>query len=94
MEFLLSRGHGWISLPRRFWGGCTLVKAFLSESPAALSRTGPHGISLLEHAKKGGDPEMVSYLALRLNPNKGRGKVRKSTVAHGKPSRTKRRKAA
>ena len=94
VEFLLSKGARLDIFAAAFLGRLHLVKAFLSESPGALYQTGPHGISLLEHAKKGGDPEMVSYLTLRLDPNKGRGKARKSTVAHAKSSRTKRRKAA
>lgn len=96
VEFLLSKGARPDIFAAAFLGRMHLVKAFLSECPAALRQPGPHGISLLDHAKKGGDPEMVTYLTYCLDPQKGRGgKSRHKTVSpHAKAARTKRRKAA
>jgi hypothetical protein len=96
VEFLLGRGARLDIFAAAFLGRIHLVKAFLSECPGALHQPGPHGISLLDHAKKGGDPEMVAFLAYRLDPHKARnGKARpKTAVAHAKAARTKRRKAA
>jgi hypothetical protein len=96
LDYLLSKGARLDVYAAAFLGRMHLVKAFLSECPGALHQPGPHGISLLDHAKKGGDPEMVAYLAYRLDPQKARG-VRarhKAAVAHAKATRTRRRKAA
>src|SRR3954452_6850684 len=65
VEFLLGKGARLDIFAAAFLGKMHLVKAMLSDSPAALLQTGPHGITLLEHAKKGGDPEMVAFLAHR-----------------------------
>jgi hypothetical protein len=72
----------------------SLVRAFLHETPSALHSHGPHGITLLEHAKKGGNREMIDYLEHLIDPHKGK-KVRHlpkpKLVAKAKP---KRRRAA
>ena len=69
-----------------------MVRAFVHETPGALHQAGPHGISLLDHAKKGGSAEMVGYLRKLLEPEKTRAKAKaKTAVRNGKP---KRRKAA
>lgn len=91
VEFLLSKGARLDIFTAAFLGKLTLVRAFLHESPGALHQTGPHGISLLEHAKKGGDPETVSYIAHRLDPARARAKARHKAA---KTLKAKRRKAA
>jgi hypothetical protein len=92
VEFLISRGARIDIFAAAFLGRMTLVKAMLGESPAALQQSGPHGISLVDHAKKGGDPEMVAYLVHKIDPQKARGnKAKSKAVRHVKP---KRRKAA
>ena len=68
VEFLLSKGARLDIFAAAFLGRMSLVKAFLHDNPAALHQGGPHGISLLDHAKKGGDPETVAFIARRLNP--------------------------
>jgi len=91
VDFLLSRGARIDIFAAAFLGKVSLVKAFLHESPAALHQGGPHGISLLDHAKKGGHPEMVAYLAHLINPEKAR---KAKPKAPAKPAKAKRRKAA
>ena len=96
VEFLLSKGARPDIFAAAFLGRMPLVKALLSENPATLRQPGPHGISLLDHAKKGGVPEMVAYLTYCLDPQKARaGRARhKAAAAHVKAARAKRRKAA
>lgn len=95
VEFLLNKGARLDIFAAAFLGKMHLVKAMLGEFPAALYQTGPHGTTLLEHAKKGGNPEMVAFLAHRLDPQKGRSaKSKHKAVSHARPARTKRRKAA
>ena len=92
VEFLLSKGARLDIFAAAFLGRMSLVKAFVHETPGALHQAGPHGISLLEHAKKGGSAEMVGYLRKLLEPEKARAKAKaKTAVRNGKP---KRRKAA
>ncbi len=92
VEFLVSPRSARLDIfAAAFLGKVSLVKAFLHESPAALHQGGPHGISLFDHAKKGGNPEMVAYLAHLINPEKAR---KAKPKAPAKPAKTKRRKAA
>ncbi len=90
-EFLLSKGAQLDIFSAAFLGRMSLVKAFLHENPAALHQTGPHGLSLLEHAKKSGDPEMVKFIAHRLDPAGARAKARHKAA---RTLKAKRRKAA
>ena len=91
VEFLLSRGARIDLFAAAFLGRLSLVRAWLHEMPAALHHTGPHGISLLEHAKKGGDPDTVAYLTRLLHPEKAKARVKTKALKNGK---AKRRKAA
>jgi ankyrin repeat protein len=93
VEFLLTRGARIDIFAAAFLGRLALVKAFLHETPGALHQAGPHGISLLEHAKKGGNPEMIAYLVRLVEPEKARAKAAKAKAA-AKPVKAKRRKAA
>ena len=45
-------------------GKTELVKAYLEMYPQCLNARGPHGLTLLHHAKKGGDDskELLDYL--------------------------------
>ena len=90
VEFLLNKGARIDIFTAAFLGKIGLVKAFLHETPGALHLPGPHGISLFDHAKKGGHPEMVAYLSALIDPEKAR-KARARAAARSKP---KRRKAA
>jgi hypothetical protein len=91
VEYLLSRGGRLDIFTAAYLGKMSLVKAFLHENPEALHLTGPHGISLLDHARKGGDPEMVAFLAQRLDPEGARVKTKRKAA---KSMKVKRRKAA
>ena len=93
VEYLLSKGARIDIFAAAFLGKVSLVRAFLHETPGALHLSGPHGIPLLDHARKGGHPDMVSYLAHLLEPHKARSRVAK-TRTPPKNGKTKRRKAA
>jgi hypothetical protein len=90
-EFLIGKGARLDIFAAAFLGKLSLVKAYLHENPAALHQTGPHGISLLDHAKIGGNPEMVAFIHHRIDPARGRAKVRHKVV---RAVKAKRRKAA
>jgi hypothetical protein len=102
VEFLLSRGARIDIFAAAFLGRLPLVKAFLHETPSALRMPGPHGISLLDHARKGGNPETIAYLSHLVEPEKHRvlrsaAKSVAKTVAKSKStikSKPKRRRAA
>jgi hypothetical protein len=91
VDFLLSKGARLDIFVAAFLGRTSLVKAILHETPGALRQAGPHGISLLDHAKKGGHPETVAYLSHLIDPSKGKAKAKAKAAKAAKP---KRRKAA
>jgi len=91
VDFLLSKGGRLDIFVAAFLGRTSLVKAILHETPGALHHAGPHGISLLDHAKKGGHPETVAYLSHLIDPTKGKSKGKAKAA---KPTKAKRRKAA
>ena len=73
-----------------------MVRAILHETPIALHSHGPHGITLLEHARKGGNREMIDYLDHLLHPEKAKAArahaaAKSKLVSKAKP---KRRRAA
>jgi len=43
-------------------GQLELVRAFIAAQPNAFKLTGPHGISLISHAKAGGAKDVAAYL--------------------------------
>ena len=61
---LLERGARPTIFSAAMLGQLDAVKAFVTASPGAQRTRGPHGISLLAHAKAGGAPsaEVVKYL--------------------------------
>ncbi len=89
-EFLLSKGARMDVFAAAFLGKLSVVKAILHETPAAIHQPGPHGISLLDHARKGGSAEVVSFLNHLLAPERGRIK----TASRPRAVKPKRRKAA
>src|SRR6185436_8036068 len=91
VEFLISKGARMDIFAAAFTGRMSLVKAFLHETPGALHMHGPHGISLLDHAKKGGHPEVVSHLNRLLHPERARAAAK---AARTRAAKTKRRRAA
>lgn len=91
VEFLISKGARMDIFAAAYLGRISLVRAFLHETPGALHQPGPHGISLLDHAKKGGNPETIKLLNQLLNPEKARAAAKAARARAPKP---KRRRAA
>jgi hypothetical protein len=63
-EFLLSHGARIDIFAAAMMGFTSVVKAFVSSQPGVQRTFGPHGITLLAHAKAGGKPaaDTVEYL--------------------------------
>jgi hypothetical protein len=63
-ELLLAGGAGPTIFSAAMLGALEAVKAFVAVSPGIQRTKGPHGISLLAHARAGGAPaaEVVKYL--------------------------------
>ena len=63
-EMLLANGAHPTIFSAAMLGQLDVVKAFITARPGIQKTPGPHGISLLSHAKAGGPPAtgMVSYL--------------------------------
>ena len=64
---LLDRGARIDLFAAAMLGKLEIVKAVVEDDPAAIDRKGPHGISLMSHARKGGKgaAEVVKYLKSR-----------------------------
>ena len=63
-EFLINRGARFDIFVAAMLGKIDSVRAVLSAWPELVQSKGPHGISLLRHAKAGGEPAaaVVQYL--------------------------------
>ena len=63
-EFLLAQGARMDIFVAAMLGRLAIVKAALAAYPALAQSRGPHGITLLEHAEKGGEAAqpVVAYL--------------------------------
>jgi len=61
-ELLLSTGARPTLFSAAMLGQLDTVKAFVAASPGIQKTPGPHGISLLSHAKAGGAADVVKYL--------------------------------
>lgn len=63
-EFLISKGARMNLFCAVMLGQLELVRATLDANPALLESKGPHGLSLIHHAKKGGDgaAKVLAYL--------------------------------
>lgn len=66
-EFLISQGGRMDIFVAAMLGKLDIVKAMLAAYPGLLQSKGPHGISLMVHAKKGGAPAgpVVAFLESR-----------------------------
>ena len=64
---LLDRGARIDLFAAAMLGKLEIVKAVVEDDPSAIDRKGPHGISLMSHARKGGKAaaEVVKYLKSR-----------------------------
>ena len=66
-ELLLGRGARIDLFAAAMLGKLDIVKTVVEDDPAVIDRKGPHGISLMSHARKGGKAaaEVVKYLKSR-----------------------------
>ncbi len=64
-EFLVARGARLDIFVAAMLGRIEIVRALLAAWPTLLPSTGPHGITLMRHAKAGGEPAraVADYLA-------------------------------
>ena len=64
VKFMLEKGARFDIFVLALLGQTTLVKSLIDVYPQALHSIGPHGFTLLHHAKKGGDNanELYEYL--------------------------------
>jgi hypothetical protein len=64
-QFLLDNGARMNIFCAAMLGRIDIVKSFLTAFPNLKSSKGPHGLQLLHHARKGGEPakEVLAYLA-------------------------------
>jgi hypothetical protein len=87
-EFLLSKGARIDIFAAAMLGKLSLVRALIHENPAMLHHTGPHGIPLIDHARKGGNAEVIAYLNHLLHPEKRKASSNGSTRGvKSKPAR-------
>ncbi len=61
-ELLLARGAAPTMFSAAMLGQVTVLKAMIAARPGVERALGPHGISLLSHAKAGGSKEMIEYV--------------------------------
>jgi hypothetical protein len=63
-EFLISQGGRLDLFVASMLGKIEIVRALLTAWPGLLQSKGPHGITLMRHARAGGEPakEVVEYL--------------------------------
>lgn len=63
--YLLEKGARADIFSLTMLGETALVKSILERFPSLLNALGPHGFTLLHHAKKGGEPaaELADYLS-------------------------------
>jgi hypothetical protein len=95
VEFLLLRGARIDIFAAALLGRLGVIKAIIHETPGALHQNGPHGIPLIEHAKKGGNHEVIGYLNHLLHPEQKRTvKAKTKPSKPAKSAKPKRRKAA
>ena len=66
-EFLLGRGARIDLFAAAMLGKLEIVKAVVEDDPSVIDRKGPHGISLMTHARKGGKEaaQVVKFLNSR-----------------------------
>jgi hypothetical protein len=64
-EYLLSKGARMDVFCATMLGKSEIVKAFLADDPKVVDLKGPHGISLLRHARAGKQDAIVEMLVAR-----------------------------
>ena len=77
-EFLLQRGARIDLFAAAMLGRLDIVQAVVADDPSVLDEPGPHGISLMTHAKKGGKEAaaVVKLLQSAGKPAKAASKKR------------------
>jgi len=70
-ELLLARGARICIFAAAMLGKIDIVKAIIRDDASALTRPGPHNISLLDHAKAGGNKDMIAYVSGLLKAASG-----------------------
>ncbi len=61
-EFLLSKGARMDVFAAVMLGKKQIFEAFLADDPEVIHLKGPHGISLIHHAERGGDAELIERI--------------------------------
>lgn len=61
-QYLLDNGARIDLFCATMMGMLGVVKQILEQQPVLKQSRGPHGLSLLHHAKKGGHAEMIAYM--------------------------------
>lgn len=89
-ELLLARGARICIYSAAMLGKIGIVKAIIQDDPGALTRPGPHGIPLLDHAKAGDNKEMIAYIQGLLKTVNG--KVHRSAKKPAKPAKKAKRR--
>jgi hypothetical protein len=67
-EYLIERGARMNLFTATMLGKIEIVKPMIDNFPAILQSKGPHGLSLIHHAEKGGElsAEVLNYLKSKL----------------------------
>ena len=67
-QFLIEKGARMNLFTATMLGKIEIIKPMLENFPALLQSKGPHGLSLIHHAEKGGEhaKEVLNYLKSRL----------------------------
>ena len=78
-EYLLGRGARIDLFAAAMLGKLDIVQAVVADDPSVISEPGPHGISLMAHAGKGGKEaaEVVKLLRSAAKPAKAASKTPK-----------------
>ena len=82
-EYLLQRGARIDLFAAAMLGKLEIVKAVVADDPSVIDKRGPHGISLMAHAKSGGKEavEVVKLLCSIGKPTKTTSKTPKAKKA-------------
>ena len=82
-EYLLQRGARIDLFAAAMLGKLEIVKAVVADDPSVIDKRGPHGISLMAHAKSGGKEaaEVVKLLRSTGKPTKTTSKTPKTKKA-------------
>ncbi len=85
-EYMLQRGARIDLFAAAMLGKLAIVQAVVADDPSVIDEPGPHGISLMAHAKKGGKEaaEVAKLLRSPGKPTKAASKSPKAKVKKAK----------